>query len=122
MTNTMAFKGYTASMIFDAVDKIIVGRVLDIDDIISFHGESVAEFESSFKAVVDDYIAASEALGTQPEKPASGKLMLRIAPTVHAAALKAAAQSGTSLNKWAEQALGMAARRAKPLGHARSDA
>jgi len=118
----MTYKGYTASMIFDAEDKIIVGRVLDIDDIISFHGESVAEFESSLKAVVDDYIAASEALGTRPEKPASGKLMLRIAPTVHAAALKAAAQSGTSLNKWAEQALGMAASRAKPSGHARSDA
>ena len=72
MTNTMIYKDYTASMIFDAEDKIIVGRVLDIDDIISFHGESVAEFEASFQAVVDDYIAASEALGSQPEKPASG--------------------------------------------------
>jgi predicted HicB family RNase H-like nuclease len=48
--------------------------------------------------------------------------MLRIAPTVHAAALKAAAQSGTSLNKWAEQAIGSAARKAKPSGHARSGA
>jgi predicted HicB family RNase H-like nuclease len=117
MTNTMTYKGYSASMIFDAEDKIIVGRVLNIDDIISFHGESVAEFESSFQGVVDEYIAACEALGTQPEKPASGKLMLRIAPTVHAAALKAAAQSGTSLNKWAEQAIGMAARKAKATGH-----
>ena len=122
MTNTMTYKGYAASMIFDAEDKIIVGRVLDIDDIISFHGESVAEFESSFHAVVDDYIRASAALGSPPEKPASGKLMLRIAPTVHAAALKAAAQSGTSLNKWAEQALGIAARKAKPAGHVRSAA
>jgi len=122
MTNTMTYKGYTASMIFDAEDKIIVGRVLDIDDIISFHGDSVAQFESNFQVVVDDYTAASEALGSQPEKPASGKLMLRIAPTVHAAALKAAAQSGTSLNKWAEQALGMAARKAKPAGRARSGA
>ena len=40
MTNTMTYKGYTASMIFDAEDKLIVGRVLDIDDIIAFHGES----------------------------------------------------------------------------------
>lgn len=46
MINSMSYKGYTASMIFDAEDKIIVGRVLDIDDIISFHGVSVAEFES----------------------------------------------------------------------------
>jgi predicted HicB family RNase H-like nuclease len=35
--------------------------------------------------------------------------MLRIAPEIHAAALKAAARSGTSLNKWAEATLGKAA-------------
>jgi predicted HicB family RNase H-like nuclease len=51
-------------------------------------------------------------LGSAPEKPASGKVMLRIAPEVHAAAIKAAARSGTSLNKWAESALGKAARKA----------
>ena len=110
MSNTMTYQGYTASMTFDADDKIIVGRVLDIDDIISFHGESVAEFEAMFHAAVDGYVAACEQLGSAPEKPASGKMMLRIAPTVHAAALKAAARNGVSLNKWAEQALCEAAR------------
>lgn len=106
----MSYNGYTASMSFDADDKIIVGRVLDIDDIIAFHGESMAEFEAAFHAAVDGYVAACKQLGSAPEKPASGKMMLRIAPTVHAAALKAAARSGVSLNKWAERALGAAAR------------
>ena len=110
MSNTMTYQGYTASMTFDSDDKIIVGRVLDVDDIISFHGESVAEFEAMFHAAVDGYVAACEELGSAPEKPASGKMMLRIAPTVHAAALKAAARNGVSLNKWAEQALCDAAR------------
>lgn len=110
MSNTMTYQGYTTSMTFDADDKIIVGRVLDVDDIISFHGESVAEFEAMFHAAVDGYVAACEELGGAPEKPASGKMMLRIAPTVHAAALKAAARNGVSLNKWAEQALCEAAR------------
>jgi predicted HicB family RNase H-like nuclease len=59
MINSMAYKGYTASMVFDAEDKIIVGRVLGIVDIISFHGESVAEFESNFHAAIEDYLAAS---------------------------------------------------------------
>ena len=90
---------------------ILVSGVLDVDDIISFHGESVADFETNFHAVVDDYIAACESLGSAPEKPASGKLMLRVAPNVHAAALRAAARSGVSLNKWAEQALSMATRK-----------
>ena len=110
MINTMTYRGYTASMTFDADDKIIVGRVLDVDDIITFHGESVAEFESNFHMVVDDYIAACESLGSVPEKPASGRLMLRVSPNVHAAALKAAARHGVSLNKWAEQALSVASR------------
>lgn len=111
MTNTMSYRGYVASMAFDGEDKVIVGRVLDINDIISCHGQSIAEFEANFHTVVDGYIAACESLGGVPEKPASGKLMLRVAPTVHAAALKAAARSGVSLNKWAEQALSAASRK-----------
>jgi predicted HicB family RNase H-like nuclease len=122
MINSMSYKGYTASMVFDGEDKIIVGRVLDIDDIISFHGQSVTEFESNFHAAVDDYLTASTVLGSAPEKPASGKVMLRIAPEVHAAALKAAARSGTSLNKWAEGALGKAARKPSTRAVARNDA
>jgi predicted HicB family RNase H-like nuclease len=87
---------------------------LDVDDIITFHGESVDEFESNFQTVVDDYIAACEKLGAAPEKPASGRLMLRVSPTVHAAALKAAARKDVSLNKWAEQALRIATARVVP--------
>lgn len=111
MINAMTYKGYTASMIFDADDKIIVGRVLDIGDIIAFHGESVSDFEANFHTIVDGYVTASAALSEQPETLASGNVMLRIAPEVHTAALKAAARSGTSLNKWAEKALGKAARK-----------
>ena len=122
MTNSMSYKGYTASMVFDAEDKVIVGRVQDIDDIISFHAESMSEFEAAFHAAVEGYLAASKDLGSAPEKPASGKVMLRIAPEVHAAALKAAARSGTSLNKWAEGALGKAARKSPARVTARSEA
>ncbi len=107
--NTMSYRGYTARMEFDPDDKIIVGRVLDIDDIITFHGTSVAEFESALCSAVDRYIAACEQLGQAPDKPASGKMMLRVDPAVHAAAVKASARSGQSLNKWAEQVLRAAA-------------
>ena len=57
---SMSYKGYTASIVFDAQDKIFAGRVLGIDDIISFHGESIAEFESNFHAAVEDCLAASK--------------------------------------------------------------
>ena len=61
MNNTMSYRGYTASMTFDAEDKIIVGRVLDVEDIISFHGESVSELETNFHTVVDPHISACPA-------------------------------------------------------------
>ena len=107
--NIMSYKGYTARMDFDIEDKIIVGRVLDIDDIITFHGASVANFEAAFHSAVNSYIAACEQLGQTAERPASGRLMLRVDPSVHAAAVKASARSGQSLNKWAEKALLQAA-------------
>ncbi len=109
MKNTMIYRGYTASLELDPDDNVLVGRVLDIDDIVCFHGESVAEFSKAFHEAVDDYVAACEKLGQAPEKPSSGRLMLRIDPRVHAAALKTAAQGGQSLNKWAEQVLREAA-------------
>ena len=107
---------------FDIEDKIIVGRVLDIDDIVSFHGDSIAQFESSFRCAVDAYLDACASLQSAPDKPASGKLMLRVTPQVHAAALKAAARSGLSLNKWAESALGSAAKHAPKRAWRRANA
>lgn len=82
----------------------------------------MSEFEANFHAAIEGYLAASNELGSAPERPASGKVMLRIAPEVHAAALKAAARSGTSLNKWAEGALRKATRKAPARVTARSEA
>ena len=93
---------------------------MDIDDIITFHGDSVGECQASFRAVIDDCIAACQQTGAVPEKPASSKLMPRVAPTVHAAALKAAARSGVSLNKWAKKALSSASKKASGARRSRA--
>lgn len=43
MMNTMEYRGYVASMTFDPEDKVIVGRVLDIDDITPFMANRYAK-------------------------------------------------------------------------------
>ena len=108
--NAMKCKGYTARMDFDAEDNILVGKVLGIEDFIVFHAEFVHEFQAAFHTAIDDYIAACEKLNQKPEKPASGSLMLRVNPQVHAAALRKAAHDGQSLNKWAERVIEQATR------------
>ena len=105
MNNTMTYKGYTARVEFDPGDNIFVGRVLGVRDIIGFHGETVAKLTADFHAAINHYIAVCKQEGKTPEKPASGKLMLRVPPEIHAAALVAAKSHGKSLNQWAVEVL-----------------
>ncbi|WP_444436071.1 type II toxin-antitoxin system HicB family antitoxin [Pseudomonas sp. A6] len=102
--NCMTYKGYTARVEFDDRDDIFVGRLLGVRDIISFHADSVAELHTAFHAAVEDYLADCAERGVRPEKPASGKVMLRIRPEVHAAQAE-----GKSLNQWAESVFERAA-------------
>lgn len=103
--NTMSHKGYTARVELDDRDGIFVGRLLGIRTIISFHGETVAELRAEFVKAVDDYLAECAELGVNPEKPASGKLLLRVPPEVHTKALVVAQAAGKSLNQWATEVL-----------------
>lgn len=109
--NTMSYQGYSARIEFDDRDSIFVGRVLGVRTMISFHGETVAELRSEFESAVDDYIRECKEQGTKPEKPASGKLLLRVPPDVHGRAMVAAQAAGKSLNQWATELLKGAVRR-----------
>lgn len=101
--NTLTHKGYAARVEFDAEDRIFHGRIAGIRDIVSFHGESVKELLAAFEEAVDDYLETCEKLGQQPNKPFSGRMMLRLPPETHAAAAMAAEANGKSLNQWATE-------------------
>jgi predicted HicB family RNase H-like nuclease len=103
--NTMTYKGYTARIEFDDRDDIFVGRILGIRGIISFHGATVKQLRGEFEHAVKDYLADCKREGVAPEKPASGKLLLRVPPEVHGRALVAAQSAGKSLNQWASEVL-----------------
>lgn len=107
--NTISYKNYSARVEYDPDDRIFVGHLAGIRDIVGFHGASVDELESAFHEAVDDYLSMCEQLGQSPDKPASGKMMLRVPPEVHRAALIAAETSGVSLNQWAAKVLAEAA-------------
>ncbi len=101
----MTHKVYTARIDFDERDNTFVGRVLGLRTMISFHGETVKELRSEFKNAIEAFLKDCNEQGITPEKPASGKLMLRVPPEVHGAALVAAQAAGKSLNQWATEVL-----------------
>jgi predicted HicB family RNase H-like nuclease len=108
--NTMSYKGYTARVEYDERDNLFVGRILGIRSIISFHGETVVELRAELEKAVTEYLADCAEQGLKPEKPASGKLLLRVPPEVHGKALVAAQAAGKSLNQWALDLLERAVR------------
>lgn len=109
MRNVMTYKGYTARIEFDERDDIFVGKITGIADSITFHGETVKELREDFRDAIDHYIADCAATGRSPLKAASGKIMLRVSPEIHARALILAKASGKSLNQWVEEVLDKAA-------------
>jgi len=106
---TMKHKGYSARIEYSDEDSCFVGHIAGIRDIVGFHGEAVSELRAAFEEAVNDYLETCQKLGKQPQKPYSGKLMLRIPPKVHAAVAQAAEVSGKSINQWAADMLDQAA-------------
>ena len=105
----MTYKGYTARLEYDERDNIFMGRILGIRSIISFHGETVAQLRAEFELAIKDYLADCKEQGINPDKPASGKLLLRIPAEVHGRAIVTAQAAGKSLNQWATEVLDHAA-------------
>ena len=103
--NTMKYRGYLARIEFDDEDRIFVGHLTGIRDIVGFHGATVDELENAFHEAVDNYISISEETGRPAQKSYSGNLMLRVPVEVHAAVAMAAKVSGKSINQWASNIL-----------------
>ena len=108
----MEYKGYVGTVQFSPDDRVFHGRIAGIRDVITFEGDSVRALEDDFRSAVDDYLALCAQRGREPEKPFSGKFVLRTTPDVHRAAVQAAAREGKSLNAWAAEVIARAARSA----------
>ncbi|MBD2147166.1 type II toxin-antitoxin system HicB family antitoxin [Anabaena aphanizomenioides LEGE 00250] len=101
----MKYKGYEAVVEFDDQAAIFHGEVINIRDVITFQGSSVEELKKAFQDSVDDYLAFCKQRGEEPDKPFSGKFVVRINPQLHKTIAIKARQEGKSLNSWIEQRL-----------------
>jgi predicted HicB family RNase H-like nuclease len=62
----------------------------------------VEEIRQAFRDSVEDSLDFCSQLGQVPEKPFTGKFMLRIPPDLHRKVFIASKQAGKSLNAWIE--------------------
>ncbi|QSJ17409.1 type II toxin-antitoxin system HicB family antitoxin [Nostoc sp. UHCC 0702] len=101
----MKYKGYEAVVEFDAEAEIFHGEVINIRDVITFQGSSVSELKQAFYDSVDDYLDFCKERGEEPDKPFSGKFMVRINPELHKKIVIKAKKEGQSLNSIVEKSL-----------------
>ena len=106
----MQYRGYFAKVEFDDDAGIFHGEVLNLRDVVTFQGENVEELRQAFRDSVDDYLDFCAERGEEPEKPYSGRFMVRVEPGLHKAISVRARTVGKSLNAWVQEALGEAAK------------
>ena len=101
----LKYKGYTGHVEFDDQSGIFHGEVLDLKDVITFQGKSVEEIEQAFCDSIDDYLEYCRERNEEPDKPFSGRLMVRLPPQLHRRVFVTARHEGKSLNQWIAEKL-----------------
>jgi predicted HicB family RNase H-like nuclease len=101
----MEYKGYIGKVEIDDEADILHGEVINIRDVVTFEGKSVDEIHKAFRESVDDYLDFCAQRGETPEKPFSGKFVVRLPTELHRKAYVQAKLANKSLNGWVTEVL-----------------
>ena len=105
MKNAMNYKGYYGSVEFSDEDNVFFGRIIGINDRITFEGDSVEALRNDFQESVDEYLDICKQLGKEPEKTYKGTFNVRIAPSLHRQLTVFSITNGKTLNATVEEAI-----------------
>jgi len=101
----MEYKGYIGKVEIDEEVGILYGEVINVRDVITFEGTTVEEVQRAFRESVDDYLEFCAQRGESPEKPFSGKFVVRLPAELHRKAYIQAKLKDKSLNSWITEIL-----------------
>ena len=105
MRNTMSYKGYYGSVEFSDEDSVFFGRIIGINDRVTYEGDNVGDLRRDFQDAVNEYLETCSQLGKEPEKAYKGTFNVRIAPALHRRLAVFSASHGKTLNSAVEEAI-----------------
>lgn len=105
MNTMLEYKGYHATIEYDAEDELFVGEVFGITDSLNFHGSSINELKSTFSQCIDNYLELCKKVGKNPDKEFRGTFNVRIPPELHRKAALAAVKQKITLNQYVVKAI-----------------
>lgn len=103
----LKYKGYHGKVDFDEDAGLFHGEVVDLRDVITFQGKSVDELEQAFRESIDDYLDFCLQRNEEPDKPFTGRFMLRLPSEIHRKVYVKAKQEGKSLNEYISEKLAL---------------
>ena len=101
----MEYKGYIGKVEIDDEAGILYGEVINVRDVITFEGMSVEEIQKAFRESINDYLDFCAQRNEAPEKPFSGKFVVRLPAELHRQAYIQAKLADKSLNGWVTEVL-----------------
>jgi predicted HicB family RNase H-like nuclease len=99
------YKGYIGKVHYDDEAGTFHGEVINTRDVITFQGKSVNELKRALKDSVEDYLQFCREQQETPDRPFSGKFVVRIPTDVHREAFFRAKMEGKSLNSWIREVI-----------------
>jgi len=105
MNDILEYKGYFATVHFSAEDEIFYGKIIGINDLVSFEGDSVLELKSAFQEAVEDYLDTCKELNKEPDRMYKGTFNIRIPSELHRKASIVAAIKNITLNDLVKTAI-----------------
>ena len=105
------YKGYVGRIDYDDEVGTFHGEVINTRDVITFQGKSVNELKKALRESVEDYLEFCRERGEEPDRPFSGKFVVRLPPEVHREAFLKAKSAGKSLNAWVREVIQSSAKR-----------
>lgn len=95
----LKYKGYTGSVEYCGEDNTLYGKVLGMGRVgITYLGQTPDELKKDFEGAIDFYIETCREEGTEPVKPYSGKMNLRMPSELHESIARVASALGVSIN------------------------
>lgn len=94
----LKYKDYEGTAELDMSRKVCRGKILFIDDLVTYESPTPLGLQKEFEAAVDDYLETCLNLGREPQKPLKGQFNVRVPPALHKAASLRAVTDNVTLN------------------------
>ena len=105
MSNMMEHKCYYGTVEFSDTDNVLFGKVVGVNGLISYEGDSVRSLKADFEGAVDDYLEMCAEEGLEPERAYKGKFNVRVSPELHRTLALYSVSHGQTLNSTVEEAI-----------------